>query len=217
MRYETVIFDLDGTLVDSYDALQQSVNHTRSRFDLGPLSLPDIKAMVGDGLGVLLERTFSPGPVPPEAKSIFEEHYDTVCCGASRLLDGVGTTVARLHSAGARMAICTNKPTPFSVKIVEHLGLIRFMEAVVGPDAAGARKPEAQHVRFTIERAGGRPETTLFVGDMKIDVEAARNAGVAVAVIPTGAVDAETLREANADFLLERFDDLARIVMEGDG
>lgn len=217
MRYETVIFDLDGTLVDSYDALQQSVNHTRSRFDLGPLALPDIKAMVGDGLGVLLERTFRPGPVPPEAKSIFEEHYDIVCCGASRLLDGVDTTIERLYSAGTRMAICTNKPTPFSVKIVEHLGLIRFMRAVVGPDTAGARKPEAQHVRVTIDRAGGRLETTLFVGDMQIDVEAARNAGVSVAVIPTGAVGADALRAANADFLLERFDELERIVLEDEG
>lgn len=213
MRYETVIFDLDGTLVDSYDALQQSVNHTRSRFGLAPLTLAEVKAMVGDGLGVLLRRTFAPNAVPNAAQRIFEEHYDTVCCNSSRLLDGVDTTLAKLHAAGARMAICTNKPTSFSVRIVDHLGLSRFVEAVVGPDLAGARKPEGEHVRFTIDRAGGRPESTLFVGDMKIDVEAARSAGVDVAVIPTGAVDAETLREADADFLLERFDDLARIVL----
>jgi phosphoglycolate phosphatase len=213
MRYETVIFDLDGTLVDSYEALQRSVNHTRARFGLGPLDIDRIKSMVGDGLGVLLERTFAPDAVPADAKQIFEAHYDSVCCEASSLLDGVDATVARLHAAGTRMAICTNKPTSFSLKIVEHLGLRRFMHAVVGPDAAGARKPDARHVHTTIERAGGHPESTLFVGDMKIDIEAARNAGVAVAAIPTGAVDAETLRGAHADYLLERFSDLEQIVL----
>jgi len=213
MRYRTVIFDLDGTLVDSYDALHQSVNHTRSKFGLEALSLDAVKAMVGDGLGKLLERTFSPGAVPAEAQTIFEQHYDAVCCEASRLLEGVAATIERLHAAGTRMAICTNKPTSFSVKIVEHLGLDAFIEAVVGPDEAGARKPDAKHLRYTLARAGGEPDLTLFVGDMKIDIEAARNAGIDVAAIPTGAVDAETLRAADADYLLERFGELESIVL----
>jgi len=216
MRYETVIFDLDGTLVDSYEALQLSVNHTRSRYGLAALAIAEIKAMVGDGLGVLLERTFNPHDVPEDAKEIFEAHYDSVCCDASRLLEGVDTTVSRLHAAGTRMAICTNKPTSFSIKIVEHLGLGKIIPVVVGPDLAGARKPDAQHVRFTLERAGGDSGSALFVGDMKIDIEAARNAGIAVAAIPTGAVDAATLRSANADYLLERFTDLERIVLGND-
>lgn len=213
MRYETVIFDLDGTLVDSYDALLLSVNHTRGAFGLGPLALAEVKAMVGDGLGMLLGRTFHPGLVPEDATRIFEDHYDTVCCSASRLLDGVGATIERLHAAGTRMAICTNKPTSFSTRIVEHLALGGFVSAVVGPDVAGARKPEGKHVLVTIERAGGRPETSLFVGDMTSDVAAARNAGIDVAVIPTGAIDAVTLRAANADYLLEQFSDLEQIVL----
>lgn len=215
MRYETVVFDLDGTLVDSYEALRLSINHTRSRWDRSPLELGAVKAMVGDGLGVLLERVFAPDDVPSDATQVFEEHYDTVCCEASRLLDGVADTVARLHGAGARMAVCTNKPTSFSVKIVAHLGLEPYFDAVVGPDLAGARKPDGKHLAVAIEHAGGRRETTLFVGDMAIDVAAARNAGVDVAVIPTGAVDADTLRASNADYLLERFADLEAIVLGG--
>lgn len=113
------------------------------------------------------------------------------------------------------MAVCTNKPTSFSVKIVAHLGLEPYFDAVVGPDLAGARKPDGKHLAVAIEHAGGRRETTLFVGDMAIDVAAARNAGVDVAVIPTGAVDADTLRASNADYLLERFADLEAIVLGG--
>jgi phosphoglycolate phosphatase len=213
MRYDTVIFDLDGTLVDSYQALLTSVNHTRGAFGLAPLSLAEVRSMVGDGLGVLLERTFAPGSVPPEAQSVFEQHYDTVCCSESRLLDGVAATIEQLHASGTRMGICTNKPTSFSRKIVEHLGLAVSLGAVVGPDEAGAKKPDGRHVLVTIDRAEGNRESALFVGDMTIDVEAARNAGIAVAVIPTGAVGLETLRAAGADYVLERFSDLQQIVL----
>jgi phosphoglycolate phosphatase len=216
MRYDTVIFDLDGTLVDSYEALQLSLNHMLERFGLDPLSLARVKSMVGDGLDVLLERTFGPEPVPDGAKQVFEQHYDTVCCSASRLIDGVGPTIERLHAAGTRLAICTNKPTPFSIKIVAHLGIEPLFEAVVGPDVAGARKPDGRHVAVAIERAGGRRETALFVGDMTIDVAAARNAGIDVAVIPTGAVGVETLRKAGPDYVLERFSDLEQIVIGGE-
>ncbi len=213
MLYDTVIFDLDGTLVDSYDALHASVNHTRGACGLEPLPIAAVKSMVGDGLASLLERVFAPDSVPVDAQRVFEEHYDTVCCSASRLLDGVAETLERLHAAGMTMAVCTNKPTSFSVRIIEHLGLGALVPVVVGPDTAGARKPDAGHVNVTIERAGGNHEAALFVGDMTIDIDAARNAGIDVAVIPTGAVDIDTLRAASADYYLDSFSDLERIVL----
>lgn len=215
IRYDTVIFDLDGTLVDSYDALQASLNHTRECFGRDALTIDQVRSMVGDGLGLLLKRAFDPSPVPENATSVFEQHYDAVCCSASRLLDGVEETIERLHSSGTIMAICTNKPTPFSRKIVEHLGLGRYLGAVVGPDEAGTRKPDGRHVGVAIERAGGSHSSALFVGDMTIDIEAARNAGIPVAVIPTGAIDLETLRRSGADYYLERFTDLVQIVLGG--
>ena len=212
MRYETILFDLDGTLVDSYEALLASVNYTRAQFGLSSLRLDEVKSMVGDGLPRLLERAFAGQPVPTNARTIFETHYDSVCCTASKLLDGVAATVAQLDAAGARMAICTNKPTSFSVKIVEYLGLASFFDAIVGPDEAGAAKPDPRHVEVTLSRTGGHRDTALFVGDMKVDVDAARNAGIAVAVIPTGAVDMPTLRRAGADYYLDRFSDLIGVV-----
>ena len=212
-RYRTVVFDLDGTLVDSYDALHQSVNDTRARFGLEPLPLGAIKSMVGDGLGSLLERVFFPGEVPEDATPIFEAHYDSVCCSASHVLEGVEETLRSLYDSGIAMAICTNKPTSFSKKIVEYLGLSPMLRDVVGPDVAGTRKPDGRHLTFTIERADGDVESSLYVGDMTVDIEAARNAGVPVAVIPTGAVTLEILKEADADYYLERFEDLERIVL----
>jgi phosphoserine phosphatase len=155
---------------------------------------------------------FAPSVVPDDATRLFEERYDEVCCSESRALDGVVDTLAELHRLGVRMAVCTNKPTSFSVKIVEHLGIGRFFGAVVGPDAAGARKPDARHVDAALDAVGGSRERALFVGDMLIDVEAARNAGIPCAVIASGATGVEVLRRSSARHILGRFGDLVGVV-----
>jgi len=110
------------------------------------------------------------------------------------------------------MAVCTNKPTSFSRKILEFLGLARHFSAIVGPDLAGARKPEAKHLLCTLETTKIAREDALFVGDMPIDVHAARNSGIDVAVIPTGSSSAEQLHAARPDHYLDRFSDLLKIV-----
>jgi phosphoglycolate phosphatase len=172
---------------------------------------------VGDGLEKLLERTFAPDPVPAEARQLFEEHYDEICCRESRTLADVEPTLATLQGMGIRMGVCTNKPTRFSQKILDHLGLGARFSAVVGPDLAGSRKPDPRHVLFTLEQLGRNPAESLFVGDMTIDVEAARRAGVPVAVVPTGSSSPEALAAANPDFLLERFRDLAAVARGNGG
>lgn len=211
MRYDTLILDLDGTLVDSYDALATAINHARVELGFAPLETETIKGYVGDGLEMLLQRVFAPSAVPADAKGLFEERYDEVCCSESRALDGVVETLRELHELGVRMAVCTNKPTSFSVKIVEHLGIDRYLDAVVGPDLAGARKPDVRHVEATLAAIGASKESALFVGDMLIDVEAARNAGIPSAVVPTGATGVDVLRRSQARHVLARFCDLVDV------
>lgn len=212
MRYDTLILDLDGTLVDSYDALAIAVNHARETLGFAPLDADAVKGFVGDGLEVLLERVFAPSPVPADARGLFESRYDEICCSASRPLDGVVETLATLHGLGVRMAVCTNKPTSFSRKIVEHIGINRFLGAVIGPDLAGARKPDARHVAAAIDAIGATRDRALFVGDMLIDVDAARNAGIPCAAIATGTTDIEVLRRSTARHCLRRFADLVDVV-----
>src|SRR5260370_3222399 len=95
---------------------------------------------------------------------------------------------------GVMMAVCTTEPTWFSPKILEFLDLAPYFRAIVGPDLAGARKPDALHVLCTLESTGCRPAEALFVGDMPIAVHAARNSGVDVAVVPTGSSPTLQLR-----------------------
>ena len=125
------------------------------------------------------------------------------------------TTLETLSGLGVAMAVCTNKPTSFSRKILEFLELAPFFRSIVGPDLAGARKPDAQHVLHTLAATDCPREEALFVGDMPIDVHAARNSGIDVAVVATGSSSSATLRAAAPDHYLDRFGDLVGVVRNG--
>jgi phosphoglycolate phosphatase len=212
LRYRAVLFDLDGTLVDSYTALAEAVNHARRTHGLHELSSMRIRDFVGEGVERLLQRAFDKPDVPRTVVDAFESRYDEVCCGESKVLADVDATLDELAQLGVEMAVCTNKPTVFSKKILDFLGLSRYFRAIVGPDLAGARKPDAKHLAFTLESVQCGPAEALFVGDMPIDVHAARNSGIDVAVVATGSSTREQLVASEPDHFLERFADLIKIV-----
>lgn len=105
LRYRAVLFDLDGTLVDSYAALADAVNYARREHGLPELDEGRIKGLVGDGVEKLLERAFETTDVPPTVREVFESRYDTICCEQSRVLDDVETTLAELSALGITMAV----------------------------------------------------------------------------------------------------------------
>jgi phosphoglycolate phosphatase len=214
LRYRAVLFDLDGTLVDSYAALADAVNFARRQHGLGDLTTETIREFVGEGLERLMDRAFD-GEVPASATGEFEARYDEICCKQSRVLADVEATLSALSAYGVAMAVCTNKPTAFSRKILESLNLASFFRAIVGPDVAGARKPQARHVLHTLEATECTPEEALFVGDMPIDVEAAHNSGIDAAVVATGSSSSSALKAAHPDHYLDRLADLVEIVRNG--
>ncbi|MEA2236382.1 MAG: phosphoglycolate phosphatase [Thermoanaerobaculia bacterium] len=212
LRYRAVLFDLDGTLVDSYAALAEAVNFARREHGLGELSISHIRGSVGDGLDMLLRRSFDTEDVPRSAHDGFESRYDEICCEKSTILADVESTLKTLQSLGVVMAVCTNKRTSLSKKILTFLQLAPYFSAIVGPDLAGASKPDSRHVLFALETTSCPIAEALFVGDMPIDVRAARNSGMDVAVIATGSSSGEELIASKPDFVLERFSDLVMVV-----
>lgn len=211
MTVQYLLFDLDGTLIDSYQALTTALNRTGESLLEKPLTEDDVKGLVGEGVERLLHKAFGDG-ADHSLVAKFEEEYEKVCRTESRILDEVEETLARLEEKGFIMAVCTNKPTSFSQAILDHLGIARHFRAVVGPDLAGARKPDAAHVLYTLAEIGGDAERAYFVGDMPIDVVAARAANIRVAAIATGSATAEELASAGPDILLPRFSDLVDVV-----
>lgn len=205
-----VLFDLDGTLVDSYAALTASVNHLRARYGLEPLEEAQVREEVGWGLRNLLAKTV-PGVPFEEAARQFAEHHATVVFDQTRLLPGVAETLRRLHQEGLKLGVVSNKPEPFVRALMEHFGLAPLLEVMMGPESAPHPKPHPDLLLKALERMGLQPEEALYVGDMTIDIETARRAGMAVWVIPTGSHSRERLEAAHPDRILERFEELVAL------
>jgi 2-phosphoglycolate phosphatase len=210
-RVRGIVFDLDGTLIDSYEAIAESLNHALASAGMAPLPAATIRGMVGLGLESLIARAMGEERVA-EGVRAFRAHYDGICVAKTSLLPEVRETLEALHGRGYRMAVATNKPSYFAWRLLESLRVRRYLAAVLGPDVVQNRKPHPEMVLKAIERMGLSPAESVCVGDMEVDVETARAAGVPVVVLPTGSRSAEDLGRASPDLLLASFRDLLDVL-----
>jgi len=179
-----IVFDLDGTLIDSRRDLAESVNEVLERSGGRPLPADEVMSMVGEGVRVLVERAIRRVDldVPlDEALGRFRSVYARRLLDHTRPYDGIGAVVARA-AARATLAVLTNKPREPTERLLAAFDLLRHFRRVVGGDSSLPRKPDPTALHQLIEQAGLTTDDTLFVGDSMIDVETARRAGVAVCV-----------------------------------
>jgi len=203
-RPRAVIFDLDGTLVDSYDAIAECFNHARTGLGEAPLAPDEVRRLVGHGLEALMIDAVGPARAPAAVR-LFRERYDRVCESRTRVLPGVTATLRRLDAAGWRLGVATNKPTSFAWRIVRALGLAPPIAAVAGPENGVPPKPEPEMLRRVLRELGVESAAAIYVGDMALDVESGRRAGLPVWLVPTGSAEAGALAGAGADRLLPDF------------
>src|SRR5215471_15744103 len=178
-----VVFDLDGTLIDGYDAIADALAYAMKKFGLEELPPEQVRAMVGHGLEKLLEKAVG-RETAPEGVRLFRERYPHVAVPKTRLLPDVPAVLASLEQRGYSMAVASNKPARFSRMILDACGVEAYFAAVAGP-------------------AG-----TVVVGDMEVDSEFARAAGCRVVLVPSGSRTREELREVDADALLDSLSEL---------
>lgn len=162
--------------------------------------------MVGHGLENLMERAVGPDRVA-EGVRVFRDRYREVSLPKSRLLPGVEETVRKLRARGYRFGVITNKPASFSRKILDHLGVGDLFPVIYGPDRA-APKPDPTMVFLALKDLGSTPEEAVLIGDMIVDRDTARNAGLPFYAVATGSESRESLLAAGPDRLLDRFEDL---------
>jgi phosphoglycolate phosphatase len=212
---DLLIFDLDGTLIDSKLDLANSVNAARAHLGLGPLDLAVISACVGYGAPVLIRKALgddaSEGEVA-EALRYFLEHYRSHALDSTRFYPGVEESLERLHAAGKRLAILTNKPAAISRTIVEGLRAGALFFKVYGGDSFPAKKPDPAGIEQLIREANVGRAATMMVGDSAVDMQAARNAGVRACRVRSGFAP-ETFDSAPPDLLVDRIEDLAHWVL----
>jgi 2-phosphoglycolate phosphatase len=211
---KALIFDFDGTLVDSYQAITASVNHVRAAHHLPPLTEPEVRRCVGRGPAYLLKHTV-PGTNLDVDLARYRAHHPSVLRSGTRLLPGVAQTLRSLKQSGLRLAVCSNKPRDFTRELLLFLSLSALIEIVIGPEDAARIKPAPDMLLAALTQLKMAPAEALYVGDMVVDIETARAAGVTVWVIPTGSDERATLEAARPDRILGTFQELAALAAAG--
>ncbi len=211
MNRVLLVFDLDGTLVDSVPDLRAALNEVLRERGHPPLSLSEVKRMVGDGAPALVARAFAAsGGDPADASGAlarFLEIYEANAVRLTRPYPGVRETLTALRRRGYHTAICTNKPQRATIAVIEGLGLLPLFDGIAGGDRFPVRKPDSGHLLGLISELGARVAATAMIGDNENDAAAARAAGVRLVLMRYGyaRVDPELLA---ADALLDHFSEL---------
>jgi phosphoglycolate phosphatase len=214
---DLLIFDLDGTLIDSKRDLALSVNATRAHLGMGPLDIGKISSYVGNGAPVLIRRALgeqATDALVEEGLEFFLEYYREHTLDSTRLYPGVKESLDRLRAAGKRLAVLTNKPVAPSRGIVEGLGVSGHFFQIYGGNSFVFKKPNPIGVEKLMAEAGVDRGHTLMVGDSGVDVETARNAGVQACGVTYGFAP-ETLSNPAPDLLVDRMEELADWVLRG--
>jgi phosphoglycolate phosphatase len=216
---ELLIFDLDGTLVDSRLDLANSVNATRAHMGMPPLDFELVCSYVGNGAPLLIRRALGDRAGEPEVQEALEfflEHYGAHDLDNTVLYPGVRESLDRLHAAGKRMAVLTNKPVRMTRAIVEGLGVADRFFQVYGGNSFEFKKPNPIGVEALMKEAAVPRERAMMVGDSSVDVQTARNARIQCCGVTYG-FKPETLADPAPDLLVDRMDEFADWVLKPNG
>jgi phosphoglycolate phosphatase len=212
-----VVFDLDGTLVDTAPDLISALNHVLDREGLPPVPLRSARAMIGAGARKLIERALeledrvaSTDDITRMTKD-FIDYYAAHIAAESRPFEGLETALDQLAAQGFRFAVCTNKLEFLSKLLLDELGLSDRFAAICGADTFGVSKPDPAILRQTVERAGGKLSSAIMVGDSGTDVGAARRAGIPVIGVEFGYTEVP-IAELKPDRLIGHMRDLPAAV-----
>ncbi len=206
-----LIFDLDGTLIDSRLDLVHAVNATRAEAGKGPIPDTQIFSFVGNGAPVLVKRAMGPEASEEEvanALEFFLDYYRHHALDYTILYPEIGDSLQRLHASGARLAVLTNKPVRISERIMKGLGLAPLFFRIYGGNSFDHKKPHPIGIETLRAEVNAPAENTWMVGDSWVDVQTARNAGVAACGVTWG-FQPETFREFPPDVLVDHMADFA--------
>ena len=216
-QIRTVIFDLDGTLIDSAPEIGTAVNQLLAIHGRPAVSVEQIRTMVGDGSPVLIRKAFAATGQdldPDDAPAVLDQFigiYESQGADPHSLYPGVTATLEKLHIQGLRLGLCTNKPERVTLEVLTQLGLRRFFGAVAGGDTLPVRKPDGRHIAWVVEQLEADIGSAIMVGDHDNDVAAARSAGLPVVAVSYG-YPRTPVAALGADMVIDRFGDLVDVL-----
>jgi phosphoglycolate phosphatase len=213
----TIVFDLDGTLIDTAPDLIDTLNIILAQEDLPAVPYASARNMIGGGAKVMLERALAAqGRAANEIDRLYEaflSHYAAHITDRSRPFPGLEVTLEGLTAAGHRLAVCTNKLEWLSVRLLQTLKLTQHFAAICGQDTFGMQKPDPEVFRRTVLRAGGEPGRAVMVGDSGTDIRTARAAKAPVVAVDFGYSDVR-IEILEPDRVISSFAELPAVIVE---
>jgi len=207
---DTVIFDLDGTLLNTLDDLTDSVNFALGEMGYPPHTADEVRMMVGNSVIYLIEKALPDGTdkeIFDKTLALFESHYQTNMRNKTAPYDGVMLMLDKLSTAGYKLAVVSNKPDIFTKQLVGEL-FGDYIPLAIGRSETIARKPAPDMLELAMKQLGSDSESTVYVGDSEVDVKTSINAGVDCVGCLWGFRDEQTLRSAGATTLISSPDEL---------
>ncbi len=214
----TIVFDLDGTLIDTAPDLVRATNHVLASVDLAPVTMDKLRNWVGFGARrMIVEGLIDGGASLPDTKidqllADFLDYYARHIALDSMPYPGAIAALDRLHSAGHTFAICTNKSEALAKKLMGELKLADRFAAITGRDTFTVSKPDPGHLTATLELAGGDPARAIMIGDSITDIKTAKAARIPVLGVTHGYTD-RPMEELGADAIISHFDDLDSAIL----
>ena len=218
-RYDLILFDLDGTLVETAPEICDAVNDTLQHFGFAGVSQTQVNDWIGHGTLELLIQALafvqgqSDGIIRnserlPAIAAIFKTHYRARCGTRSHCYPHVMETLQRLKAQGVRLGVVTNKEGAYTQTVLDAHSLTPLFDCVISGDTLATKKPRPEGVLSCLKRFGVTPDKTLFVGDSSIDVATARNAGVTVWAVPYGYNMGHAIEDSQPDRIIASFAEL---------
>ena len=215
-RFELLIFDLDGTLLDTRQDLTDAVNYALRKLGFAELDRDTVTSYVGDGVRKLLERTLNhpEDEILMRGRSYFIEYYSDHLADHTRPYPGVVEMLQTL--SGKRLAVISNKSQEFTVPLLETLHLAHYFEIIIGGNAGYPAKPDPAAVKAVLEKTGVPTDKALITGDSPNDILAGRAAGISTCAALYGYRPQSELMELKPDFSIRQAAELIEILEKGD-
>lgn len=207
-KVDLLIYDLDGTLIDSVQDIVSAVNFMLAELKLPKRSPEEIRGFVGEGIQSLVARSLGENnsKLAERALKVLKRYYGEHLLDHTKLYPGVLETLN--HFKSKKQIVLTNKPEKFSIQVLEGLGVSSFFEMVIGGDSVRTKKPSPEGVFLALERFKILPSNSVIVGDSAIDVETGRSANITTCAVTYGLGDKKALILSNPDFSISQFRNL---------
>ncbi len=215
-KYDTIIFDLDGTLLNTLEDLTNSVNFSLARYDFPPRTVAEVRKFVGNGVARLMELSVPDGTEHLDLKTCLDEfrsHYTANMQNKTQAYDGIHELLCDLDRAGYKMAVVSNKfDTAVKALCSEYFG--RFIKAAVGESEGVLKKPSPDAVFKALEELGSAANQAVYVGDSEVDVETAKKAGLEFIGVTWGFRDRAVLEQKGAEFVIDKPCELLKVLSD---